>query len=102
MSPWLVALIVLFAFTGGWVSCAVFTEATAGERRGVMDFSRPAARGELNLEPDDPWRRLSPGKRAELREAFHAPLRGHGAHPIRDAIATGEVFLDALQQKDRP
>ena len=59
MSGYLLALIVVLAFNAGWVGCAVFGAATEHAcRRGTVDLSAAAARGELRhlaaVKEDEP------------------------------------------------
>lgn len=74
MNPWLVALIILLSFAAGWVACAVFTEATAPERRGFVDLSGPAARGELlRLDWGDARTAASTGAQAVTMTVTNEP-----------------------------
>ena len=58
MSGYLLALIVVLAFNAGWVGCAVFGAVMESDRRGTVDLSVAAARGELRhlaaVKEDEP------------------------------------------------
>lgn len=51
---WLLALVALLAFAGGWVVRDVAGVLWNGRRRRQIDFTAAAARGDL-FEWEDPW-----------------------------------------------
>ncbi len=57
VSIWLLALAAVLLVAAGWVGCAVFGAITESScRRGAVDFTSAAARGELDLDWTDPRR----------------------------------------------
>lgn len=44
---WILALTTLLAFAAGWVACTLFEAHADDHRRGRIDWSTAAARGEL-------------------------------------------------------